>query len=114
MKTFPRFILAACMATAVDAGAAAYQAADAKFREADMVFVIVGNEFFSQPAERRNRQFASLRACAKAANLAGDVVVVTNMRGKIQYFADARYTQFLKPLEWRWVKERATKQLTCG
>ncbi len=114
MKTVPRLILAACIAIASDAVAATYQAAHAKFREADMVFIIVGNEFFSQPAERKNRQFASLRACAKAANLAGDVVVVTNMRGKIQYFADARYTQFLKPLEWRWVKERATRQLACG
>ncbi len=113
MKT-TKLILAACLATAIDAAAATFQAAPAKYRDADMVFVIVGNDFFSQSSERRNRQFASLRACAKAANLDGDVVVVTNMRGKIQYFADARYTQFLKPLEWRWVKDRATQKLACG
>jgi hypothetical protein len=107
-------LLAAVAATlAVDAGAATFQAAQAKYREADMVFVIVGNEFFSQPADKRSRQFAALRSCAKQAQLAGDLVVVTNLRGKIQYYADSKYTRFLQPLEWRWVKERANQKLAC-
>ena len=107
-------MLAALAATlALDAGAATFQAAEAKYREADMVFVIVGNEFFSQPAEQRGRQFATLKSCAKAAKLTGDLVVVTNMRGKVQYHADSKYTRFLQPLEWRWVKERANQKLNC-
>ncbi len=106
-------LAACCTVAALDAGAATFQAAQAKYREADMVFVIVGNEFFSQSADRRSREFAALKACAKAANLAGDLVVVTNLRGKVQYHADAQWSKFLKPLEWRWVKDRATAKLSC-
>ncbi len=106
-------LAACCAAAALDAAGATFQAAQAKYREADMVFVIVGNEFFSQSADRKGREFAALKACARTAKLAGDLVVVTNSRGKILYYADAKWTKFLQPLEWRWVKERATAKLTC-
>jgi hypothetical protein len=98
---------------AAQAHANTYQAANAKYRDADFVFVMVPSEFFGQAADAQGRQFNAMRTCAKAAKLKGDVVIVASDKGRLRYYADARWTKFLQPLDWAWLMPKLKQQLAC-
>ena len=111
-----RLARCACFAAlwaAQEAAATTYTVAQSKFREADMVFVVVPSDFFGLAADAKGRRFDAIRACAKSARLPGDVVLVASDRGRLRTYADERFTRFLQPLDWTWLRPRLKQKLSC-
>jgi type IV secretory pathway protease TraF len=112
-KSLARCLCIAALGAAQGAAAATYTVAQSKFREADMVFVMVPSDFFGLAAEAKGRLFNAIRACARTARLPGDVVLVASDRGRLRTYADARFSKFLQPLDWTWLRPRLKQKLTC-
>jgi hypothetical protein len=105
-----------CLFFSVCASAAkttTYKIAHTKQRDVNMVFVVTNSNFFSANANTKERWWTDMRACARSANIAGDVVMVANVNGVFNYYGPKNWGTYLKSLDMAWVNARLNKQLTC-
>jgi hypothetical protein len=117
MKSIVVAIIAAtCLLFSVFADAAqtmTYKIAHTRQRDVNMVFVVTSSSFFNADSGAKERMWTAMRACAKGANLAGDVVMVANVNGGFKFYGPKSWISYLQTLDMTWVNARLNKSLTC-
>ena len=106
----------ACLLFSMFADAAqtmTYKIAHTRQQDTNMVFVVTGSGFFNADSNAKERMWTAMRTCAKAANLAGDVVMVANINGGFKFYGPKSWANYLKNLDMTWVNARLNKKLTC-
>ncbi len=90
-----------------------YKIAHTKQKDVNMVVVVTGNGFFNADSNAKERMWTAMRSCAKAANLAGEVVMVANVNGGFKFYGPKSWMNYLKTIDMTWVNARLNKKLTC-
>ena len=90
-----------------------YKIAHTRQQDLNMVFVVTSSSFFNADSNAKERMWTAMRTCAKAANLAGDVVMVANVNGSFRSYGPKSWANYLKNLDMAWVNARLNKKLTC-
>jgi len=109
-------ILIACLLFASIASAeqvTTYKIAHTRYRDSNMVIVVSNANFFAQSEQTQLRWFTSLEVCSRNANLAGQVIVVANVNGRLRYYGPRSWHRFLSTIDMAWVRARVNKELTC-
>jgi hypothetical protein len=115
-STIIAFLAATCLLFSVFANAAqtvTYKIAHTRQQDTNMVFVVTSSSFFNADSSAKERMWTAMRTCAKAANLAGDVVMVANVNGGFKSYGPKNWINYLKNLDMNWVNARLNKKLTC-
>ncbi len=110
------FVAAASLLFSVFANAAqtvTYRIAHTRQQDTNMVFVVTSSSFFYADSNAKERMWTAMRACAKSAKLAGDVVMVANVNGGFRFYGPKSWLNYLKNLDMSWVNARLNKKLTC-
>jgi hypothetical protein len=105
-----------CLLFSVSASAAqtvTYKIAHTRQKDVNMVVVVTGGSFFNADSNAKERMWTAMRSCAKAANLAGEVVMVANVNGGFKFYGPKSWMNYLKTIDMTWVNARLNKNLTC-
>ncbi len=90
-----------------------YQVAHVRYQNSNMVFVVTNASFFRADEAQQERWYTAVQQCVRGANLAGQTIVVANVRGRFRFYAPRSWHKFLRTLDMNWVSARINKELTC-
>jgi hypothetical protein len=91
-----------------------YQIAHTRYKNSNMVIVVINKSFFNGSNADQARWFTSIEQCVRSANLAGQTVVVANDNNRFRYYAPKTWHGFLRTIDMNWVRARLNKRLTCS
>ena len=106
-------VLAACMFWVGNANAASYKIAHVKVQNVNMVFIKVGSSFFLAEDDKKARWYSQMQGCSKSANLAGEVVLVSNVNNRMVWYGPKKWSTFMSTTDMKYVDTRINKELTC-
>lgn len=90
-----------------------YPVAHTRYQHSNMVVVVVDKDFFQQDEETQEEWYTAVKQCVRSANLAGQTIIVSDVRGRLKFYGPRSWHKFLRTLDMDWVYARVNKELTC-
>jgi hypothetical protein len=90
-----------------------YRVAHVKAQGNNWVFVQVNPLFLTANEATTRKWYTDVQACVRRVNMAGDVVVVSNVNGAFRFWGPVPWRNYLSTLDMNWVNARVNKSMTC-
>jgi hypothetical protein len=80
----------------------------------DIIMVVVSSSFGHRSTQEQIELQADLQRCATAAGLAGTVVPVWEVGGRLHSLAPHEWRSYFQSLNWEYVRQNVNRRLSCG
>lgn len=80
----------------------------------DLIIVPLDDQFEYKPDDLKQELIDGLQLCAGSAGLAGKVVPVWLVGGRMKFIAPPNWHPFFKSITWNRILQSRNKKLTCG